>query len=196
MKKLILLFVLSLSINVYAQKGFIYAHNWDVKYMKCFGSQASFDSVLTYLNLPNPSNVSIWNSSTDWYIGSCTPANPIAVYNTLMGVIDDLNTNVFGYSSMSNVYNDYYSTPQLAYPRQDTYSGTTNGSGNYTVTFGTTYSVTPNIQVTLTGGSNTQKYKVISISTTGFTVNIVNEALGLIFTTVSGAPLDVLITEK
>lgn len=84
--------------------------------------------------------------------------------------------------------------------RQETYSGTTDGSGNYTVTFGTSYSVTPNIQANIIGGSNTEFIKITSISTTGFTVNVTNrvDTAGLLpsFSNVSSASVDVLITEK
>lgn len=84
--------------------------------------------------------------------------------------------------------------------RQETYSGTTDGSGNYTVTFGTSYSVAPNIQPSIIGGSDTQFYRITSITTIGFTVNIRNrtDVLGLLpsYSNVSGASVDVLITEK
>lgn len=84
--------------------------------------------------------------------------------------------------------------------RQETYSGTTNGSGAYTVTFGTAYGVAPNIQANIIGGSNTNLIKITSISTTGFTVNVVNrvDVIGLLptYSNVSGAVVDTLITEK
>lgn len=84
--------------------------------------------------------------------------------------------------------------------RQETYSGTTDGSGNYTVTFGTAYSVAPNIQAQLINGTDTQTSRVTSITTTGFTVLIRNrtDVVGLLpsFSNVSGATVDVLITEK
>lgn len=84
--------------------------------------------------------------------------------------------------------------------RQETYSGTTDSSGNYTVTFGTAYSVAPNIQANIIGGTNTEFIKITSVSTTGFTVNVSNrtDVVGLlpIFSNVSGASVDCLITEK
>ncbi|HJU45157.1 MAG TPA: hypothetical protein VJ647_00155, partial [Chitinophagaceae bacterium] len=80
--------------------------------------------------------------------------------------------------------------------RQETYSGTTNGSGVYTVTFGTPYNVAPNIQVTLVGASDIQSYRVTSITTTGFTVLARSQALGLVFSNATGVNVDVLITEK
>jgi hypothetical protein len=87
-----------------------------------------------------------------------------------------------------------------SFKRQETYSGSTNGSGVYTVTFGTSYSVAPNIQASIVGGSNTNILKVTSVSTTGFTITVVNrtDVLGLLptYSNVSGALVDVLVTEK
>lgn len=84
--------------------------------------------------------------------------------------------------------------------RQETYSGTTTGSGTYTVTFGTAFSVAPNVQANLINGSDTQSSRTTSISTTGFTVLIRNrtDVLGLLpsYANVTGATVDVLVTEK
>lgn len=84
--------------------------------------------------------------------------------------------------------------------RQETYSGPTNASGNYTVTFVPAYAAAPNIQANIIGGSNTQTIKITSISTTGFTVNVTNRAdvVGLLpsYSNVTGASVDVVITEK
>jgi len=90
--------------------------------------------------------------------------------------------------------------------RIEVYSGTTNASGVYTVTFGTAYSVAPNIQASITNQSSTNQYvRIASVSTTGFTINAysfsTNTLLGivnLIATTVNvtGATVDVLCTEK
>lgn len=94
----------------------------------------------------------------------------------------------------------------IVYKRRETYSGTTNGSGVYTVTFPVAFSAAPNIQANMTSQSVTNQYSRISaISTTGFTINVyslvTNNVLGIINLTssvanVSGATIDVLITEK
>lgn len=82
----------------------------------------------------------------------------------------------------------------------ETFSGTTNSNGNYTVTFGTAYSVAPNIQANIVNGSDTQTIRITNISTTGFTVLVRNrtDTLGLLpsYANVNGAAVDVLITEK
>lgn len=84
--------------------------------------------------------------------------------------------------------------------RMETYSGTTDGSGSYTVTFGTSYSAAPNIQANIIGATDTQTSRITNISTTGFTVLVRNrtDTLGLLpsYSNVSGASVDVLITEK
>lgn len=87
-----------------------------------------------------------------------------------------------------------------------TYSGTTNASGNYTVTFPVAYSTPPNIQASITNQGNTNQFiRVSSVSTTGFTVNVFQrsavtllsvEVLLAATTNVSGANVDVLVTQK
>lgn len=89
--------------------------------------------------------------------------------------------------------------------RQEVYSGTTNATGEYTVTFGSSYSATPNIQANLVGGTANQTMIITSVSTTGFTVKAVQrsavtllgiEVLLAATTNVNGANIDVIITEK
>lgn len=88
--------------------------------------------------------------------------------------------------------------------RQETYSGTTSGSGTYSVTFGTPYSTSPNIQANIIGGTAKQ-FIVVTVTTTGFTItayqlNSVNllgiDVLLSTTATLNGANIDVLITEK
>lgn len=95
--------------------------------------------------------------------------------------------------------------------RQETYSGTSDASGLYTVTFSTAYSVAPNIQAQLIGGTDLTFFRVVSVSTTGFQVYaftrssisslpiigvLTSALLGSAGTALSGANIDVLITEK
>lgn len=87
-----------------------------------------------------------------------------------------------------------------AIKRQETYSGITNASGTYTVTFATAFSVVPNIQANIVGGTDSQIIRITSVSTTGFTVLVRNrvDVIGLLpsWNNVSGATVDILITEK
>jgi hypothetical protein len=86
------------------------------------------------------------------------------------------------------------------------FSGTTNASGAYTITFGTTYSVPPNVQASIPNQTATNQFiKVSSVSTTGCTINVYQrntvtllsvEVLLAATANVSGAPVDVLVTPK
>lgn len=89
--------------------------------------------------------------------------------------------------------------------RTETYLGTSDGSGNYTVTYGTAFSVTPDIQPQLQSGTITQLVRITSSSTTGFTVQVTNRAtvdlLGITLisgtsTVVSGSSVGVLVTAR
>lgn len=84
--------------------------------------------------------------------------------------------------------------------RQETYTGTTAGSGTYTVTYSTAYGTTPNVQFNINGGTTTNTARLTSSSTTGFTITANNrvEVLGLLptYPTLNGLVIDVLVTEK
>lgn len=84
--------------------------------------------------------------------------------------------------------------------RIETYLGSTDSSGNYTVTYATSFASVPDIQPQLQGGSNTQLIKITSTTTSGFTVNVQNrtDTLGLLpsYAAVSGASVGVLVTER
>jgi hypothetical protein len=126
-------------------------------------------------------------------------------YNSTTGVITNsapdqtVNLTGAGGNTITGTYPNFTITGP-ALKRQETYSGTTNSSGNYTITFGTTYLVAPNIQANIIGGTNTNLIKISSVTTTGFTVNVVNrlDVIGLLptYSNVNGASVDVLITEK
>lgn len=105
----------------------------------------------------------------------------------------------------TSTFNGFMSTTSLAKlnslstKRRETFSGTTNGSGIYTATY-TAYSVAPNIQANILGGSDTQFIRLTSVSSTTFSVTVRNrtDVLGLLptYANVSGASVDVLISEK
>lgn len=84
--------------------------------------------------------------------------------------------------------------------RQESYSGTTNSSGQYTVVFSSSYSVTPNIQANIIGAPDNQNIRITSVGTTGFTVTVRNrvDVVGLLptWSDVNGASVDVLVTQK
>lgn len=84
--------------------------------------------------------------------------------------------------------------------RQESYSGTTNASGNYTVTYSVAYGAAPNVQFQINGGLVTQNALLTASSATGFTVNVKNrtDIVGLLpsYANVTGAAVDVVVVEK
>lgn len=89
--------------------------------------------------------------------------------------------------------------------RQETYTSTTNSSGEDTVTFSPEFSVAPNIQATQVKGAANQILIVSSLSATGYRIKVVQRnsvnLLGidvLLSTTVNvnAALVDVIVTEK
>lgn len=88
--------------------------------------------------------------------------------------------------------------------RQEIYSGSSNASGNYTVTFGAAYGAAPNIQAQLVGGTDMQG-TTSTVSTTGFTIHAWQRSaltvlginlLSSASTNLSGGAIDVIVTEK
>lgn len=86
-----------------------------------------------------------------------------------------------------------------------TYSGTTNGSGVYSVTYGTAYASTPKVVAQIRGGSIGQNCVLTSSTTSGFSVSAYEydqtSILGItVFevttTPVTGATIDVLVFEQ
>lgn len=90
--------------------------------------------------------------------------------------------------------------------RIDSYSGSTNSSGTYTVTFSSSFSAAPNVQVNIPNQSSTNQFiRVSSVNTTGCTIQVYARAtltvLGIDLlsagtTNVNGASVDVLVVEK
>lgn len=111
-------------------------------------------------------------------------------------------TDVTGKPSFfSGNYNDLTNKPTIpTVKRQETYSGVTNSSGVYSVSFPIAYSVAPNIQANIINATDTQNIRITSISTTGATVAVRNrvDVIGLLpsWTNVNGANVDILVTEK
>lgn len=89
--------------------------------------------------------------------------------------------------------------------KAETFLGTTDGSGNYTITFANTYASAPDIQPQIVGGSFIQFVRAVSVSTTGAvvqaaqrnTINLLSTEL-LLGTTVAlvGASVSILVTAR
>lgn len=136
----------------------------------------------------------------------------VCLGNTVRG---DSPTRIYYYSSTSTATADgenvlsatgmggvgrYIKNNPGSSKRQETYSGVTVAAGTYTVTFPTAYTVAPNIQANIINGTDTQNIRITAVSTTGFTVLVRNrtDVVGLLpsYSNVSGAVVDVIITEK
>lgn len=84
--------------------------------------------------------------------------------------------------------------------RSETYLGSSNSSGNYTVSYATAFTATPDVQPQLQAGTPTQTIRITASSTTGFTVNVQSrtDVIGLLpsYANVNGASVGVLVTER
>lgn len=145
-------------------------------------------------------DISMWNAAFSW--GNHTGLYKSISYAPTWTEVTSKPT--FATVATSGSYNDLTNKPTLK--RIESYSGSTDGSGAYTVTFSTSYTVAPNVQASIPNQSATNQFvRVSSVSTTGFTINVFARnsinLLGtdvLLFTTtnVSSATVDVLVVEK
>lgn len=80
-----------------------------------------------------------------------------------------------------------------------TYSGVTNSTGVFTFTFPNPYTIPPNVQVQVIGGTNKQAVTT-NVSESTVVVKVENrvDVVGLLpsFTNVVGANVDLLVTAK
>lgn len=108
------------------------------------------------------------------------------------------NTSSLTTVATSGAYNDLSGKPTLK--RIETYLGTTNASGVYTVTYAIPFASIPDVQPKLQAGTDTQFARITASSTTGFSILIRNrtDALGLLpaFSNVVSASVGVLVTER
>lgn len=89
--------------------------------------------------------------------------------------------------------------------RIERYSGTTDGSGNWTVTYSPAFSTTPQVQLQLTSPTTEQTCRLTSSTSTGFTANVSSRnsltVLGLSLlsfatSAVASAPLKAIVIEQ
>lgn len=166
-------------------------------FVKVSGTTISYDNN-TYLTTEIDGSISneLQTITAGVSMSVAISSNNYTVINTAPDQVVSITT--VGGNIVSGTYPNFTITRK----RQETYSGTSNGSGNYTVSFGVSYSVAPNIQANVVGGTTEQQCRIVSISTTGFVVNVFQRAtvlslaLSTATTAVSGADIDVLVTEK
>lgn len=89
--------------------------------------------------------------------------------------------------------------------RVETYLGSTDSSGNYSVVYSTPFSSVPDVQPQLQAGTASQVVRITSSTVSGFTVNVTNrasvnvvgvEVLLAATTPVNGASVSVLVTAR
>lgn len=174
-------------------------------------SRLKINDIYNWAKQPNPpslNKIDVGLSNVDNTSDLSKPistAMQIALNAKLSSEIDGSVTNELQTISKSgdNLTISNGNTISLGIPivkRQESYSGTTNASGQYTVVFSNSYSVTPNIQANIIGAPDNQNIRITSVGTTGFTVTVRNrvDVVGLAPTwnNVNGALVDVLITQK
>lgn len=77
----------------------------------------------------------------------------------------------------SGSYLDLTNKPTIPTVRRlETFNGTTDASGNFTVTYSTPYPAVPDVQPQLTAGTASQVVRITSNTVNGFTVNVTNRA--------------------
>jgi len=173
----------------------------NVTYIDYTGGDTKFRVAVVDSILKNPD----WNAST----GKTKILNKpsLATVATTGNYTDLSGKPSLATVATSGSYNDLSNKPTIpTIKRIEPYSGTTNGSGVYTVTFPVAFTVAPNIQASIPGQSATNQYvRISSVTTTGFTVNAysfnTNNLLGIIslITTTSNIaslPIDVVVFEK
>lgn len=143
-----------------------------------------------------------------------TVTYPVTSVNTKTGAVVLTNTDV-GAAAASHTHSIANITGlqtaldsklnSASIKRQETYSGVTDASGNYTVVFATPFSVAPNIQAQVVNGSHNTSMRVAAVSTTGFTIAVGTRAgltvlgltvLGFDVPATAGVAVDVLVTSK
>lgn len=177
-----------------------------VNYNRIF-TQALEDSVISWVDLSSKLNISDttnkWQPKGNYLSSGDTTGKFAPKLNYLLSEVDGSTTNELQTLSIGNdtIFLTNGSFVKLpARKRQETYTGTTNSSGTYTVTYGAAYSATPDVQFNIVGGAVTNTIRLTSSSTTGFTVYVQNrvDVVGLLpsYTNVNGATISILVTER
>lgn len=106
------------------------------------------------------------------------------------------NSGAATYNNSTGVLN----IPNYTSKRREPYTVTTGSNGEASVTYGTAFSVEPNLTFDIKGGLVTQNVLLIASSTTGFTIKVQNrvDVIGLLptYTNVNGAVVNIQVMEK
>jgi len=148
------------------------------------GLQASLDSKATTTSLSGYVTNSALTTSLSGYATTTALTNGLsAKFNTPVGstnqyvrgdgtlatfpVIPTVPTNVSAFTNDSGYLTNAVLT---GYRKVETFLGTSDASGNITITFANTYSTPPDVQPQIIGGTFNQSVRVVSVSTTGCVV--------------------------
>ncbi len=159
-------------------------------------ANASTDYLLTFNPTSKRVGKSLFPSSVTYTAGTGISISS----NIITNASPDRTVSLTGANGITAT--GTYPNFTISKKRQDVYSGTTDGSGNYTVTFGTSYSTPPSIYPTIPNQTATNQYvKVTSVSTTGFTVNAwsFTNILGVLqlgTSVITSLPVEVQVLEK
>lgn len=145
-------------------------------------------------------NVPVSVATPDVLVGVFPPTDPSTPNRWRFYSYADLRFPAGQVTGLDASVSGFGYVKSTAIKRQETYSGTTNASGVYSVTFPAAFPVAPNIQANIIGATDTQNIRITSITTTGFSVLVRNrvDVIGLLptYANVNGATVDVLITAK
>lgn len=148
------------------------------------GLQESLDSKATTASLSGYVTSSALTTSLSGYATTTALTNGLsAKFNTPVGstnqyvrgdgtlatfpVIPTVPTNVSAFTNDSGYLTNAVLT---GYRKVETFLGTSDASGNITITFANTYSTPPDVQPQIIGGTFNQSVRVVSVSTTGCVV--------------------------
>lgn len=127
------------------------------------------------VNKPTLATVATSGSYNDLSNQPTIPAAQVNCdWNSVSGVSQLLNKPSLAAVATTGDYNDLSNLPSIR--RIETYLGTTDSSGNYTVTYSTAFSSIPHVQAILQSPTTQQQVRITATSTTGFTVNATNRA--------------------
>lgn len=128
--------------------------------------------------------------------GSASAAQAYSVQRVNHTGTQPLSTITFSCSSSQYIRGDGACTTFPTLPAK--YTGTTNGSGIYSVTYGSAYSVKPHLVFSVEGGTNKDTSILTSTTATGFSILVErrSDVIGLLptYAPVSGIAVNVTVT--
>ena len=180
------------------------------------GLQASLDSKATTASLSGYVTTSSLSTTLSGYATSSSlTSGLVGKYNTPTGTtaqyvrgdgtlatFPTVPTNVSAFTNDSGYLTNAVLT---GYRKVETFLGTSDASGNLTITFANTYATPPDIQPQIIGGTFNQSVRVVSVSTTGCVVQAAQRNIVTLLSTevllgatvnLAGASITVQVTPR